>query len=57
MSTPNPKEGFIKTTDIVITPNQQNELSREEWKSMLELTKSKLEIRSTMNIHYRLILD
>jgi hypothetical protein len=24
---------------------------------MLELTKSKLEIRSTMNIHYRLILD
>ena len=57
MSTPNPKEGFIKTTDIVITPSQQNELSREEWKSMLELTKSKLEIRSTMNIHYRLILD
>lgn len=56
MATPNPKEGFIKTTDILITPSQQNELSQEEWKSMLEITKSKLENRSTMNLHYRLLL-
>ncbi|KIO76413.1 hypothetical protein TH53_15205 [Pedobacter lusitanus] len=52
----NPKEGFLKTTDIIITPAQQNGLNEEEWKSMLSLTKSKLEIRSTMNIHYRLLL-
>ncbi|SEB17774.1 type VI secretion system baseplate subunit TssF [Pedobacter hartonius] len=52
----NPKEGFIKTTDIVVTPAQFNGLNAEEWKSILELTRSKLEIRSTMNIHYRLFL-
>ena len=56
MAAQNPKEGFIKTTDILITPAQHNELNSEEWKSMLSLTKSKLENRSTMNIHYRLIL-
>ncbi|MGY0037476.1 hypothetical protein [Pedobacter sp. NJ-S-72] len=53
----NPKEGFLKTTDIIITPAQQNGLNEEEWRSMLSLTKSKLEIRSTMNIHYRLLLS
>ncbi|RAJ26026.1 type VI secretion system baseplate subunit TssF [Pedobacter cryoconitis] len=57
MPAQNPKEGFLKTTDIIITPAQQNELNEEEWKSMLSLTKSKLEIRSTMNIHYRLLLS
>lgn len=56
MAAQNPKEGFIKTTDILITPAQHNELNSEEWKSMLSLTRSKLENRSTMNIHYRLIL-
>jgi len=53
----NPKEGFLKTTDILITPAHQHELNEEEWKSMLSLTKSKLETRSTMNIHYRLLLN
>jgi hypothetical protein len=52
----NPKEGFIKTTDILITPANQHELTKEEWKSILELTQSKLENRSIMNIHYRLML-
>ncbi|HEY0175224.1 MAG TPA: hypothetical protein VGC08_02535, partial [Pedobacter sp.] len=52
----NPKEGFVKTTDVIITPANQNELSKEEWKSILELTKSRLENRSIMNIHYRLLL-
>lgn len=52
----NPKEGFIKTTDVVLTPAQLNGLNEEEWKSILELTRSKLQIRSTMNIHYRLLL-
>lgn len=52
----NPKEGFIKTTDIIITPANQHDLNKEEWKSILELTQSKLENRSIMNIHYRLLL-
>lgn len=56
MPAQNPKEGFLKTTDILISPAQPNELTAEEWKSMLSLTRSKLISRSTMNIHYRLIL-
>lgn len=52
----NPKEGFVKTTDIIITPANQYDLNKEEWKSILELTQSKLENRSIMNIHYRLLL-
>ncbi|WP_158799320.1 type VI secretion system baseplate subunit TssF [Pedobacter sp. L105] len=52
----NPKEGFIKTTDIIITPANQHDLNKDEWKSILELTQSKLENRSIMNIHYRLLL-
>lgn len=53
----NPKEGFIKTTDIIITPASQHELNSEEWKSILTLTESKLQNRSIMNIHYRFILS
>ncbi|CAM4072144.1 hypothetical protein SAMN06265348_102274 [Pedobacter westerhofensis] len=56
MVAPDPKAGFIKTTDILITPANQQELSKEEWKSILELTQSKLVNRSIMNIHYRMLL-
>lgn len=56
MPAQNPKEGFIKTTDVIITAAPQNELTKEEWKAILALTKSKLENRSTMHIHYRLLL-
>jgi len=56
MTADNPKEGFIKTTDIILTPAPLNELNAEEWNSILELTKSKLVNRSTMNIQYRLLL-
>jgi len=53
----NPKEGFIKTTDLLITPANPHELNREEWESVLSLAQSKLETRSVMNIHYRLLLN
>jgi hypothetical protein len=56
MNSSNPKEGFIKTIDIIITPAQQSELKPEEWKPILELTCSKLETRSTMNLNYRFLL-
>lgn len=52
----NPREGFLKTTDIIVSPANQNALTKEEWKSILELTKSKLVNRSIMNIHYRMLL-
>ncbi|PYF75493.1 type VI secretion system baseplate subunit TssF [Pedobacter nutrimenti] len=53
----NPKEGFIKTTDILLSPSRSSELNSEEWKAVLELTRSKLKNRSTMNVHYRVMLD
>jgi hypothetical protein len=56
MNSSNPKEGFIKTVDIIITPARQSELKPQEWQPVLELTRSKLETRSTMNLHYRLLL-
>jgi hypothetical protein len=56
MNSSNPKEGFIKTIDIIITPAQQSELKPEEWNPILELTCSKLETRSTMNLNYRFLL-
>lgn len=52
----NPREGFIKTTDIIITPANQHDLNKEEWTSVLELTRVKLTNRSMMNVHYRLLL-
>jgi len=49
-------EGFIKTTDIIITAAADNRLSPDEWESVLGTTRSKLQIRSVMNVHYRLML-
>ena len=57
MTAQDPKAGFIKTTDIVVEPADRHQLNEEEWKSILLLTKSKLENRSIMNIHYRLFLS
>ncbi len=56
MNTGHPKEGFIRTVDIHLTPASNSELKPEEWQPILELTRSKLVSRSTMNLHYRLLL-
>lgn len=53
----NPKEGFLKTTDILLRPSAAAGLRPQEWEAILDLTKSKLENRSTMQVHYRLLLD
>lgn len=56
MHSQHPKEGFIKTVDVWITPSPANTLKPDEWAPLLELTRSKLSSRSTMNLHYRLLL-
>lgn len=53
---PNPKEGFIKTTDIYIKP-ADNELSAQEWNTLLDLLKSKLQSRSVMDVNYRVFAE
>jgi len=51
-----PNAGFIKTTDILIEPADQLNLSTQDWEELLSLTLAKLNLRSTLNIHYRLLL-
>ncbi|AYL94956.1 type VI secretion system baseplate subunit TssF [Mucilaginibacter celer] len=53
---PNPKEGFIKTTDIYISPAAHG-LSAQEWGTLLDLLKSKLENRSVMDVNYRVFTE
>lgn len=56
MHSQHPKEGFIKTVDVWIRPAVASTLKPDEWEPLLELTRSKLSNRSTMNLHYRLLL-
>lgn len=51
-----PNAGFIKTTDILIEPADQLNLSGQDWEELLSLTLAKLNLRSTMNVHYRMLL-
>ncbi len=51
-----PNAGFIKTTDIIIEPADNLNLTPQDWEELLGLTLAKLKLRSTMNVHYRLLL-
>lgn len=51
-----PNAGFIKTTDIIIEPADHINLNAQDWDELLSLTLAKLNLRSTMNIHYRMLL-
>lgn len=51
-----PNAGFIKTTDIIIEPADNVNLNIHDWEELLSLTLAKLSLRSTMNIHYRMLL-
>jgi hypothetical protein len=51
-----PSIGFVKTTDVIVEPSDRLKLSAQEWQELLDLTLAKLKLRSTMNIHYRLLL-
>jgi hypothetical protein len=54
---PNPKEGFKKTTDIYLKPHEESKLSTNEWDTILGLLQSKLESRSIINYNYRLFIE
>ncbi|MCX2451690.1 hypothetical protein OQX61_10500 [Pedobacter sp. PLR] len=51
-----PNAGFIKTIDVIIEPAENLKLSAQDWEELLSLTLAKLNLRSTMNIHYRILL-
>ena len=52
-----PQQGFIRTIDVTITPSQREKLNNEGWNILLDQLKSKLQSRSGMSNHYRLILN
>ena len=54
---PDPKEGFRKTTDIYFKPDTDNKLSVSEWDTLLGLLETKLQARSIINANYRLFIE
>ncbi|SFM71851.1 hypothetical protein SAMN05428949_0553 [Chitinophaga sp. YR627] len=56
VKSPKPKDGFVRTVDLILTPAAGNKLKAEEWNALLELARTKLQTRSTMHLHYRLML-
>lgn len=51
-----PRKGFQKTTDIYVEPDASFELDNAEWNELLEQVLSKLQVRSSMEVHYRLLV-
>jgi hypothetical protein len=51
-----PNAGFVKTTDLIIEPADNLKLNAQDWEELLSLTLAKLNLRSTMNVHYRMLL-
>ncbi|MGM9476714.1 type VI secretion system baseplate subunit TssF [Pedobacter sp. GSP4] len=56
MMTNMPNAGFVKTTDIVIEPADNLQLSTQDWEELLSVTLAKLNLRSAMHVHYRMLL-
>lgn len=52
----NPKQGFVRTVDINLTPLTDAKLNEEEWQMVLDLGLSKLRSRSVLSTYYRLYL-
>ncbi len=53
----NPKEGFRKTIDIYLKPDDSLKLSGQDWDTLITLLLSKLESRSVINSNYRVFID
>ena len=51
-----PLKGFSKTIDVILTPSQQVKLDEKEWQSLCDQLLSKLQNRSGMSNHYRVLL-
>lgn len=51
-----PRRGFQKTTDIYVEPDLAFDLEGSEWKELLAQVLGKLQVRSSMEVHYRLLV-
>ena len=53
----NPKEGFVKCVEVLLTRKPETKtISEQEWTSLLAETQSKMEMRSALNMSLRLVL-
>ncbi|MEO8770643.1 MAG: hypothetical protein ABI402_11175 [Ferruginibacter sp.] len=52
-----PRQGFVRTIDITITASAKEKLNNEGWEVLLDQLKSKLQSRSGMSNHYRMVLN
>lgn len=53
---PHRKEAFRRTIDVILTPAETDTLEKETWELLGEQLKSKLQTRSGMSNHYRIII-
>jgi hypothetical protein len=53
----NPKQGFVRTVDILLTPKPDLELGSNEWNALLEMGLAKLKGLSVATVHYRIMLQ
>lgn len=53
---PDPRKGFKKTTDIYVEPDSAFDLENSEWKILLDQVLNKLQVRSSMEVQYRLLM-
>lgn len=52
-----PRQGFLRTIDIRLTASASEKLSAEGWQVLLDQLKAKLQERSGMTNHYRVMLQ
>jgi hypothetical protein len=52
-----PQQGFFRTIDIIITAQPSEKLSNEGWQVLFDQLKAKLQSRSGMSNHYRIVLN
>ena len=53
----NPRHGFSRTINVILTPSEKEHLDQSEWQILFDQLKSKLEARSGVSNHYKILLS
>jgi len=51
------KEAFRRTIDVILTPGDEETIGKEEWTTLSDQLKSKLQVRSGMSNYYRVKIN
>jgi len=52
-----PQQGFFRTIDVTLTASSKEKLGNESWQLLLDQLRTKLQNRSGMSNHYRIVLN